>query len=125
MKFDLVSQVNVAASLLPASRSASGTGDAVDLRGFESAFAVAQVGAMAGGTVTPSLEASYDGTSYAAVGTADLLGTFSAITAGTAVQRVGYSGTGRYLKGVFTQAGGTMTSAIAIVRGHPHRSPLA
>lgn len=124
-KFDLKSVVDVTDTFLPAARSASGTGSAVDLRGYESAVAYVSVGAKAGGTITPSLEDSADGTTYAAVGTADLDGAFAAITAGTATQRVGYKGENRYVRGVFTQAGGTMDASFVILRGHPARTPLA
>lgn len=124
-KFDLKSVVDAVDTFLPVARTASGTGSAVDLRGYESAAAYVSVGAMAGGTITPSLQDSSDGTTYTAVGTADLDGTFAAITAGTSTQRVGYKGDNRYIRGVFTQAGGTMDASFAILRGHPHRAPLA
>lgn len=123
--FDLKSRVDVADTILPGSKTASGTGTAVDLRGYESTFAYVTVGAKAGGTITASLEDSADGTTYAAVGTGDLDGTFSAIAAGTTTQRVGYKGDNRYIRGVLTQSGGTMDAYIAIVRGHPARTPLA
>jgi hypothetical protein len=85
-KFDLKSKVDVVDTFLPVARTASGTGSAVDLRGYESAAAYVSVGAKAGGTITPSLEDSADGTTYAAVGTGDLDGAFAAITAGTSTQ---------------------------------------
>lgn len=124
-KFDLKSKVDVVDTFLPVARTASGTGSAVDLRGYESIAAYVSVGAKAGGTITPSLEDSADGTTYAAVGTGDLDGAFAAITAGTSTQRVGYIGDNRYLRGVFTQAGGTMDASFVILRGHPARTPLS
>lgn len=124
-KFDLKSVVDAADTFLPVARTASGTGSAVDLRSYESAAAYVSVGAMAGGTITPSLQDSADGTTYAAVGTGDLDGTFSAIAAGTTTQRVGYKGDNRYVRGVFTQAGGTMDASFVILRGHPARTPLS
>jgi hypothetical protein len=124
-KFDLKSVVDAVDTFLPADRTASGTGSAVDLRGYESAAAYVSVGAKAGGTITPSLEDSVDGTTYAAVVAASLDGTFAAITTGTSTQRVGYIGDNRYVRGVFTQAGGTMHANFVILRGHPARTPLS
>lgn len=124
-KFDLKSVVDAADTLLPIARSASGTGSNVDLRGYESAAAYVSVGAMTAGTITPSLEDSTDGTTFAAVGTGDLDGSFATITAGTATKRVGYTGDKRYLRGVLIHAGGTADSVFTILRGHPARTPLA
>jgi hypothetical protein len=122
---DLKSNIDAGLTFLPVSRTASGTGSAVEIRDYDSATAHVVVGAKAGGTITPSLEDSADGTTYTAVGGTLLLGSFAAITAGTSQQRVGYIGNARYLRGVFTQAGGTMDASFVILRGHPHRSPLA
>jgi hypothetical protein len=130
MKRDLKSNIDVAVTFVPATRSATGTGAAVDLQGYDSAMAIVEVGTMAtDGTFTASLQESADGTTYTAVAQASLQGTFGAYGTANdpALERVGYIGTGRYLKGVFTFAG-TGTGAITamnIVRAHPARKPLA
>ena len=97
MKRDLKSGIDVANSLIPATRTASGTGDWVDLRGYELACIEFGVGTLAtDGTFTCQLQKSVDGTALTGtVAQADLLGTFTAF--GTAndpnLQRVGYVGT--------------------------------
>jgi hypothetical protein len=63
------------------------------------------------------------------VGTADLSGAFTAVsgTAGqNAIQRVGYIGAKRYVRGFVTVAGATtgMLCGVRITRGHPGRKPL-
>lgn len=130
MKRDLKSSIDVAASLHPAARAASGTGAAVDCLGYDSALGIFSGGAWTDGTHTPKLQESDDGTTFTDVGTGDLQGSFTAVS-GTAsddvVQRVGYIGSKRYLRGFVTVAGGTTgaLSAFAIVRGHAARQPLS
>ncbi len=131
MERDLKSRVDVAASLQPAARAASGTGSGVDLRGYDSAFGIFAVGAWTDGTHTPKLQESDVDVagSYTDVGTADLQGSFTAVSgtaAQNAVQRVGYIGFKRYVRGFITVAGGT-TGAVEsfhVMRGHPARQPL-
>ncbi|MBI1274200.1 MAG: hypothetical protein GC131_08995 [Alphaproteobacteria bacterium] len=127
---DLANNVDVAQSLVPAARSATGTGSAIDLRGYGSAMVVVSFGVWTDGTHTPSLEHSVDGTSFSAVGTADISGTFSAVsgTGGSnTVQRVGYIGERRYVRALMTVTSGTSgaLSSVNIARGHPHNAPLA
>lgn len=129
MKRDLKSGVDVAASLHPAARAASGTGAGVDCRGYDSAFALFSIGAWTDGTHTPKLQESDDNTTFTDVGAGDLQGAFTAVsgTAGqNAVQRVGYIGAKRYVRGFVTVAGATTgaLSAFNIVRGHPARQAL-
>lgn len=128
MKRDFESNMDVAPAFVPATVTATGTGVAVDLKGYDSAVVEVHIGTVAtGGTITPSLTESADGTTYTAVGTGDLQGAFAAVAAGTVgLQKVGYIGTGRYVKPVLTFAG-TGAGAIvqsAVVRANPARSPL-
>lgn len=113
-------------TLVPAARAATGTGVGVDLRGYDGATVVLSIGARTDGTFTPSIEESDDNSTFTAVGTAALEGTFSAATAGTSVQKVGYLGTKRYIRGLLTVASGT-TGAVcgmSVIRTSPHYRPV-
>ena len=115
---DLKHAVDVVASLAPAVRTASATGTAVDLRGFDAASVVVQFGAYTDGSHTPGLEGSADGISFAAVPAGDLDGAFVAGTAG-GVQQVGYRGPARFLRVTLTVAGATSGAAAGalVLRG--------
>lgn len=128
---DIKSNVDVASTLRPQVYSANGTGTAVDLLGYDSAMAVFHAGDWTDGTHTPKLQHSDTtaGTDFADVGTDDLQGAFTAID-GTpdenAVQRVGYIGNKRYLRGFVTGTGTTGAGyGMEIMRGHPARRPLS
>ena len=130
MKRDLKSFVDTSISLIPAVRTASGTGTHVDLRGYDSAMIEFGVGTLAtDGTYTCQLQESLDGTTFGTVAQADLIGTFTAF--GTAndpnLQRVGYIGTPRYVRAVAV-FGGTGAGGIVyanVLRGDAARQPLA
>lgn len=129
MKRDLKSAVDVAHSLPPLLRTAAGTGIGADLNGYDSAFGVCHFGDWTDGTWTPKLQESDDNTAFTDVGTADLQGAFTAVS-GTAgentVQRVGYIGAKRYLRGFLSGTGTTgINAGMIIVRGHPARQPLS
>lgn len=97
----------------------------VDLRGFDSAMAVIQSGALTDGTHTPKLQESDDNSAYTDVTASDLDGSFTNIAA-NAVQRVGYKGSRRYIR-VFVASNGT-TGALygaSVLRGVPHHTPVA
>jgi hypothetical protein len=126
---DLENNVSVAQSLVPAARTAAGTGTGVDLQGHQSAMVVVTFGAWTDGTHTPSLQHSADGTSYTNCDANSLNGTFTAVS-GTAgantVQKIGYTGGYRYLRAMLTVAGAT-TGALAsasILRGAPAQRPV-
>ena len=128
---DLKSNIDVAQSIAPAARTTgTTTGAAVDLQNKDSAVIEYTTGAWTDGTHTPSVQESTDGTSFTDVGTADLQGTFTAVS-GTAgqngVQRVGYVGTKRYVRGM--EVHGTSTtgviSGVNVIRGDPRLGPLA
>lgn len=125
---DLENNVDVSYGFAPQTFTATGTGTAVELRDYNSAMVIVSLGTVAtGGTLTPSLTESDDGTTYTAVASGDLSAAFTAGTATIAVfQRVGYKGTGRYIKPVITQSGtgaGAVGNVI-IVRGDAARRPL-
>lgn len=133
-KRDLEANLAISQSLEPISRvgSSDGTGASVDLLGYDGALAVADIGTWVAGTHTPKLQESADGTTFTDVGTADLIGAFSAVTSTATdqtVQIVGYKGTSRYLRGYVTvTSGGTAgqgaVTGFLIVRGHPEQAPV-
>jgi hypothetical protein len=131
MKRDLKTTLDVVQSLAPAARTnGTATGAAVDLQGFDGAVLEFSAGAWTDGTHTPALHESADGTTYAAVGTADQQGTLTALS-GTAqqnaVQRVGYIGSKRYVKAMVVTASATTgaLSAANVIRGHARQEPVA
>lgn len=128
-KRSIKDNVDAVIAYIPAVVTATGTGSAVDLKGYDSALVVINAGTLATGASTlASLTESADGTTYTAVGTGDLQGAFSAITtAASTVQRVGYIGTCRYIKPVVTVGGTGAGGSIGMVaiRGHANRVPLS
>jgi len=128
---DLRANVDAAFGLAPAARTnGTATGSSVDLRGYESAMVIVHYGAWTDGTHTPSLQSSTDGTTWNAVGTADLQGTFTALsgTAGqAAIARVGYIGGDRFIRPLIVTASATTgaLSGVAIARGKPLAGPLS
>jgi len=129
MKRDLKSGHDAAHSLPPLLRTANGTGAGVDLAGYDSAFALVHFGDWTDGTWTPKLQESDDNTAFTDVVAGDLQGAFTAVS-GTAgentVQRVGYIGARRYVRGFLTGTGTTgIAAGISVVRGHPARQPLS
>jgi len=123
--FDLKSNADVAQSLVPATRNSNTDGSGVDLRGYEAAMVVFDVGAVTDGTHTPALEESDDDVSYTAVAAADLQGSFANLSAAS-VQRVGYIGGKRYVRAQCDSSGTTGAAYSAtIVRGRPHAAALA
>lgn len=128
MMRDLKSNILAVPSLAPAAQiDATATGAGVDCRGYDSVTALVNTGTVTG-TWTPSLEESDDDSTYTAVAAADLIGEFAAITTANdnAVQQVGYRGSARYVRVLYTEtATGTAFVAASIVLGHPHQAPTA
>lgn len=126
---DLLRKTLVTPSLYPAVRTnGTGTGSAVDLRGFDAAVISVSFGAWTDGTHAPSVQQSVDGTTYNACATTDLDGTLSAIS-GTAssntVQSVGYIGSQRYVRVLMATTGattGALSSSI-VTAGYPRNAP--
>lgn len=122
---DLKSNVDLAASIDPATYNSDQTGAGVDLRGYDSAMATMQSGVLTDGTHTPKLQDSDDNSIFTDVAVSDLSGAFANLSANS-VQRVGYRGGKRFVR-VFVSSNGA-TGAVygaSILRGHPHRAPLA
>jgi hypothetical protein len=126
---DLRSLTYVYPSLNPAARTnGTATGTAVDLRGYDGAMVSVSFGAYTDGTHTPSLSASSDGVTYAAVPASDIQGAFTAVSSGAGantVQQVGYIGAARYLAVVMTTTGATTgaLSAANAIAGYPRNAP--
>jgi hypothetical protein len=103
----------------------------VDLRGYDSCVMETNIGTMAtDGTFVGQLQESTDGTALTGtVSAGDLLGSFGAYGTANdpAIERVGYRGTCRYVRGVltFTGTGAGAPCAVNIIRGHAYRQPLA
>lgn len=127
---DLLRNTVVTATLNPAVRTATATGTAVDLRGFDAAFVTVNFGAWTDGTHTPSLQHSVDGSTYTTCSASDLDGAFAAVSSSAGnntVQSVGYIGSQRYVRVVMTVAGattGALSSAV-VVAGSPRNAPTA
>ena len=138
---DLANSIAVLATLAPAARTASADGTGVDLKGFESATVIAEVGAEGitlSGTdyITFALEHSDDDSTYTAVtasadvveGTVDSSGIFATFddnAEAPAVATIGYVGGKRYVRVVDERSGthGSATpTAAVIVKGHPRHT---
>lgn len=132
MMRDLKDNIDVAPTIAPlAAVRANSTvvGLTVDLQGYDAAVAVFNAGAWTDGQHTPSLFDSPDGTTFTAVDPAYLQGAFVPVisTAGqSAVQRVGYTGSKRYLRGGLVVAGVTsgLPADMVIIRGSARLKPL-
>lgn len=126
---DLNSNIDAQESLRPAVRTDDADGEAVDLRGADSATIVVSVGAITGsvnGTTAFVLEESDDASDWTDVADADILGaepTGTDIAANTAYQ-FGYIGDARYIRATFVAGGETNLAASAmVIRGHLHKAP--
>lgn len=126
---DLFSKLGVVQALLPQVLSATATGAALDLQGFNSAAFVINTGAIVGaGDFTTTIEESDTETSgdFTPVAAADLLGSLPATLAANSVYKIGYVGAKRYVRHVTTLNGGTSIAAgIVLVKGHPADAPVA
>ena len=141
---DLHSNIALALLIEAAVLAADNTPVAVDLQGFDAAEIALHIGA-GGITFTGTnkvefkLTHSNDGTNYDAVEAKDVLGEASvgsggiikaliAAHASASVYRFGYVGGRRYLK-LLADFSGTHGSgtpiAAAVIKGHPHVSPVA
>lgn len=119
-------KIDIVQSLAPAARTSSANGVSADLQGYNAATVVFELGAKTDGTHTPSVEESDDDSSYSAVSASDLIGSISALSANS-VQRVGYVGAKRYIRGVLTISGATTgaLSSVNVIRGEAGKEPLA
>ncbi|PIQ96539.1 MAG: hypothetical protein COV67_09000 [Nitrospinae bacterium CG11_big_fil_rev_8_21_14_0_20_56_8] len=115
-------------SLVPAvySTNQAENGTGVDLRDFDAAVVLFMTGVITDGTFTPKIQESDDDVTYTDVDPTDQEGALSALSA-SAVQRLGYKGSKRYLRPVVTVASATSGGAVAahVIRALPHRAPVA
>jgi hypothetical protein len=126
---DLVDHNKVIVSLSPAARNATGTGTVVDMQPYQAAMVAVNFGAWTDGTHTPSLQHSSDGTTYTPCDTNSLSGTFTAVSAAggaNTVQKVGYTGSYRYLRAMMTITGATTgaLSCVNIVTSRASQQPV-
>lgn len=126
---DLLHNTLATVSLAPAVRTATATGTAVDLRGFDAAVISVAFGAYSDGTHTPSVQHSMDNSTFTAVSTSDLDGTLSAVSSSAGantIQSVGYIGSQRYVRVVMTASGTTSgaASTALVLAGKPRNAPV-
>ncbi len=125
--------LEVVQHLAPAVYKTNQTPNGVDLAGHYSAMAEISVAAVTDGTFAFELqESDVEGSGYAAVADADLIGTEpTGVTTGSGdstVYRVGYMGNKRYLKVVVTVSGSPATGAglsVNILKGRPRHAPVS
>lgn len=126
---DIVHNIKAVLAAPPATRSANFTGDAVDLKGFDSVALVVATGAVAGsGDMTVTLEESDEsGTGFTEVDAAHLQGDGLAnplVTGSTT--KIGYRGFKRYLRAVLTLNSGTsVTVGAMFILGNASERPVA
>jgi len=123
---DIKNNADLQQSIAPAARTATVNGSGVDLRGYDAAMLVFHPGTITDGTHTPKLQESDDDSTYTDVATADQDGTLADL-ASNVIQRVGYKGAKRYLRGVVTVSGATSGGVYGagVVRALPHQAPVA
>ncbi len=126
---DLVNNIAAVQVLGAVVVSATLTGSALDLLGFNSAAIVINTGAIAGsGDYTAKLQESdtTTGGAFADVAAGDLEGTFPASLEADSVVKVGYKGFKRYLRLVITKNSGTSIAAGAVlIKGHASSAPVS
>ncbi|PWV66006.1 hypothetical protein [Plasticicumulans acidivorans] len=121
---DQSQNLSVAASLVPAARTATANGTGIDLQGFRAATVIVSAGTITDGTHTPKVQESDDNSAWTDVDAADLTGLLVAIISAS-VQEVGYRGLKRYLRVVSTVSGATTGGvySASVIRGQPLKSP--
>ncbi|MCH8172479.1 MAG: hypothetical protein IIA70_04130 [Proteobacteria bacterium] len=130
MQIDLKNNIDAVESIAPDNLVASINGAGVDLQNFHSAMVVfhGNDGDFTTGdeAYTPKLQDSPDNSVWTDVAAADLDGSFSDLRT-TEVQRVGYKGMERWIRGVLTLAGTTpiIDAAALIIRANPRKAPVA
>lgn len=125
---DLASNISPASSVAPAVHTATVTGSAVDLLGFDAAAVMVSTGAIAGaGDFTARIQHSDQSASgFVDVAADDLVGTLPATLLADRVVEQGYIGNRRFVRVVLTRNSGTSIAAGAVVvRGHPMHAPVA
>lgn len=121
--------IGVVPMIAPAVQTATVTGAATDLLGFQSACLVVNTGAIAAaGDFAIKLQESDTTTlgDFADVVAEHLQGEVPATLEADSVYRLGYVGNKRYVRTVLTRAGGTSIALGAVlIKGHPAEAPVA
>ncbi|WP_432135867.1 MULTISPECIES: hypothetical protein [unclassified Streptomyces] len=119
MRNDIKNHVSLAQTLVPAARTATATGTAVDLAGFDAAAVVIDVGAVTDASFSIEVqESDSSGSGYTAVADTDLDGTEPATLTASSQTVIGYHGIKRYIRAVATDAGtGDAAFAVSVIRG--------
>lgn len=118
---DLKTTSNVATSLAPAARTATGDGTGVNVSGYRSAMIAIVLGAWTDGTHTYEVQESDDDSTYSAVADADLDGTEPVVDAADedlVVHLIGYKGVKKYVRVSVTRAStstGIVDSAVVVL----------
>ena len=125
---DLVNNLSVAFSHVPAVQTATLDGSAVDMLGFQAAMYVVNTGAIAGaGDFSVKVqESDLSGSGYADVPAAKLIGAAPPATLlANTVYEQGFRVSKRYARVVLTRASGTSIAlGSMIVRGDPLTAPV-
>lgn len=126
---DLATEIGPVNAIAPAVLSATVTGDAIDLNGFNAAAVVISTGAIAGsGDFTPTVQESDTTTpgDFTAVAAADMAGTLPATLAANTTAKASYIGYKRYIRVVLTKNSGTSVAASAmVVKSRADSRPVA
>lgn len=115
-------------ALAAAVLSANANGNAIDLKGFDSALIAINAGAIEGaGEFTVKLYESDTGTSnWKEVAAEDRLGAVPAKLEANSVYRVCYIGSKRFVRVTVVKAGGTSIAlGVVAILGHPSIAPVA
>ena len=126
MNRDLFNILDPAESLRPAVYTTATSGQAVDLRGADSAMVVVTVGATTGAEDFSIVlqESDADDSGFEAVATANIIGSQPAALAANNVYAFGYRGSKRYVLVRVVDGDGTNAAVGGVViRGHLARSP--
>ncbi|WP_181786051.1 hypothetical protein [Streptomyces phytophilus] len=130
MRGDIKNSLSVAATLLPASRTAAANGTGVDLSNYHAAAVVIDAGASGGTTPSFTFEVqdSDDNAAFAAVAAEFLDGDEPVVTGSNdeSVYVIGYHGIKRYLRVAITAATGTSPTLLCsavVVRGKGRVKP--
>lgn len=126
---DIVHNIKAVQAAASATRSASFTGDPVDLKGFDSVAFVVNTGAIAGsGNMTVKLQESDTTTSgdFTDVDADHLQGAIADPLVANTATKLGYRGFKRYLRAVLTLNSGTSVSTGALfILGNASDRPVA
>ncbi|MET4722033.1 hypothetical protein ABIF63_006139 [Bradyrhizobium japonicum] len=123
---DISQNLGFTQTIVPAVQAATINGTSVDTNGFESAALVINTGAIVGAaSISAKLQDSSDGTNFADVPAALLVGALPGVLAANSAYKQGYLGGNRYLRAVLTLNSGTSLAAGAtVVLGNPKVAPV-